>query len=116
MLNDNSPAILGERKLLIILATDGEPTDSSGRVNIIQFEQLLASRPPIVFTNIICCSDDESSIGYLNRLDTQLPRLDVVDDFKSERIEVKRAKGGHFSFTFGDYVCKSLIVCENFYN
>ena len=35
--------------------------------------------------------------------------IDIVDDYKSEKIEVKRAQGQNFSFTFGDYVVKSLI-------
>jgi hypothetical protein len=35
--------------------------------------------------------------------------LDIIDDYRSERIEIKRARGQGFSFTFGDYVVKSLI-------
>ena len=31
------------------------------------------------------------------------------DDFRSERIEVKRAKGPNCPFSFGDYVAKSII-------
>lgn len=34
---------------------------------------------------------------------------DVVDDYRSERNEIKKARGHGFSFTFGDYVVKSLI-------
>jgi len=33
----------------------------------------------------------------------------VVDDFRSERKEVRSAKGTSFPFSFGDYVVKSLI-------
>lgn len=46
---------------------------------------------------------------YLNNWDKYLQRLDVVDDFRSERKEVQRAKGVNFHFTYGDYVAKSLI-------
>ena len=78
VLIENSPAVLGERKLLIILCTDGSPTDSNGSNDVPRFTQLLTNRPPIVFTNIICCTDDDESVCYLNKLDHQLPRLDVI--------------------------------------
>ena len=38
-----------------------------------------------------------------------MSNLDVIDDYRSERDEVRKAKGSSFSFTFGDYVVKSLI-------
>jgi hypothetical protein len=38
-----------------------------------------------------------------------LDNLDVVDDYRSERKEVKAAQGSSFPFSFGDYVVKSLI-------
>lgn len=88
VLIENSPAVLGERKLLIILCTDGEPTNSNGTVDIPRFTQLLTNRPPIVFTNIICCTDDDESVGYLNRLDHTLPRLDVIGTISKNKIKL----------------------------
>lgn len=35
--------------------------------------------------------------------------LDVVDDFRNERQEIRKIKGPSFKFSFGDYVVKSLI-------
>ncbi len=46
---------------------------------------------------------------YLNNWDRIIPRLDVVDDFRSEKNEIKRSQGRNTSFTYGDYVVKSLI-------
>jgi hypothetical protein len=48
-------------------------------------------------------------MSYLNKWDAEIPRLDVVDDYRSERNETIKAQGQKFSFTFGDYVVKSLI-------
>ena len=41
--------------------------------------------------------------------DRQIKNLDVVDDFRSERVEIKKKEGMAFRFSFGDYVVKSLI-------
>lgn len=32
-----------------------------------------------------------------------------MDDYRSERNEIKRAQGKNFAFSFGDYVVKCLI-------
>jgi len=46
---------------------------------------------------------------YLNNWDRTIPRLDVVDDFRNEKLEIIRAQGSRFKFSFGDYIVKSLI-------
>lgn len=66
-------------------------------------------RSPRVFTTIVACTDDDDSVEYLNKWDRQLPNLDVVDDFRNERKEIRAVKGQSFPFSFGDYVVKSLI-------
>jgi len=82
-----------------------------GVKNVRSFDQLSLyfRRPTNVFTNIVACTNDERSIGYLNGLDRELPRLDVVDDYASELAEIRRIKGSNFQFTFGDYVTKSIL-------
>jgi hypothetical protein len=101
--------VIAEKKLLLVIATDGEPTDTEGRVDIPGFTRVLRERPANVYVSIIACTDDEGSVGYLNKLDRVIPRLDVSDDFQSERREVLLAQGASFRFSFGDYVVKSLL-------
>lgn len=101
--------MLNEKKLLIIIATDGEPTDDYGKVAIKQLKECLLKRNPNIFTTIVVCTDDEESVSYLNKWDVKIPKLDVVDDFRNERLEIRRAKGVTYPFSFGDYVVKSLI-------
>ena len=48
-------------------------------------------------------------MSYLNEWDVEIPRLDVVDDYRSERNETMKAQGQKFLFSFGDYVVKSMI-------
>lgn len=97
------------RNLLVIIVTDGEPTDVRGRADIDGFWRTLKSRPAHVYTTIVCCTDESDTMSYLNIWDRRLPRLDVVDDFKSERDEIKKVQGKSFPFTFGDYVVKCLL-------
>jgi hypothetical protein len=46
---------------------------------------------------------------YLSKWDKNIKRLDVVDDYRTEKKEIIQAKGHNFQFTYGDYVAKSLI-------
>ncbi len=55
------------------------------------------------------CTDDEDSVSYLNRWDRDIKNLDVIDDYNSERKEIRRKKGSNYRFSYGDYVVKSLI-------
>jgi hypothetical protein len=96
--------ILGEKKQLIMIATDGEPDEG-----VRAFKDTLARRPPNTFISIIACTEDEGTMRYLNELDVIIPGLDVVDDYHSEVKEVKHYQGQDFVFTFGDYVVKTLL-------
>jgi hypothetical protein len=109
VLNENSNVYLGENKLLIIIVTDGEPTDDHGRVSISEFRKTLTNRHKNVYTTIVSCTDDDKTMDYLDNWDKNIPRLDVVDDFRNERDQIIRAQGSHFRFSFGDYIVKSLV-------
>ena len=100
-----------ERKLLVMIVTDGEPTDNMGNVGVQDFRKALSNRTPIerIFVTIVACTDDDESISYLNRWDREIRNLDVVDDFRNEKSEVQKAKGRNYRFSYGDYVVKSLI-------
>jgi len=102
-------AVIRERKMLLIIATDGQPTDEKGNVQTAQFIELLKKRPKNVFVSIIACTDDDNSVGYLNKIDRIVPGIDVSDDYLSEMKEVKKAQGEDFQFSYGDYVVKTLL-------
>ncbi|CAF1491582.1 unnamed protein product [Adineta steineri] len=101
-----------ERKLLILIATDGIPTNDSGQQDTKTLENILRhERKPInrIPVTIIACTDDDECIGYLNNWDKKIPNLDVADDYKSERTEIHKVQGKEFPFSFGDYVVKVLM-------
>jgi len=109
VINENPPQALAGKNLLLVIATDGEPTDPYGNPNIPEFKQCLFNRPSNVFSTIVACTNDTNAIGYLNGLDKELPRLDVCDDYRSEFTEIKRSRGPQFPFSFGDYIAKTFI-------
>lgn len=102
-------ATLGEKKLLVLIFTDGQPTDDHGRTDISTFLNDLATKPPNVHVQVVACTDDEQAVEYLNDLDDRTPGLDVCDDYHSERKEVLNSQGPGFHFSFGDYVTKCLL-------
>jgi len=60
-------AALAEKSLLLMIFTDGAPTDDFGNAQIPQFLQDLASKPRNVFVQIVACTDDEGAVAYLNQ-------------------------------------------------
>jgi hypothetical protein len=106
---EEKATVLRERKMLLIILTDGQPTDTAGRTQVNEFLAALKNRPKNVFVSIVACTDDASSVGYLNQLDRMVPGLDVVDDYESEKAEVLKVQGKAFPFSFGDYVVKTLL-------
>lgn len=95
---------------IIIICTDGEPTDVYNKVNVNQlYNVLLTQRSRNDYVSFLACTDDDSTIAYLNDWDVKIPRVDVIDDYPNEKKEVIRAQGRHFSFSFGDYVVKTLL-------
>jgi len=91
-----------EKPMLVILATDGVP-DSMER-----FVAALEARPDDVYVSLLACSDNDDEVGYLNALDDRLPRLDVLDDYHSERREVQRVQG-NVDYTLGDHCARMLL-------
>jgi len=110
---ENNRAELTERKLLLLIFTDGCPTSDrlSQKDAIKEFRDVLKHRKPIdkTFVTIIACTDDEYALKYMNKWDVQIPNLDVVDDFESEKKEIYEMKRTQTAFSFGDYIAKILL-------
>jgi hypothetical protein len=101
-------AAVAEKKLLLILATDGQPTDDMGNVQLQEFIDYVKAKPKNVFLSIVACTDDEMSIDYLKGLViNKFPQVEVTDDYRSERKQVVAKTNKPFSF--GDYICKIVL-------
>lgn len=113
------------KHLLLLVTTDGEPnyiTSSHDKyatrdVNGAQFKELIAKRnndPVIaetsyVFVNILACTDNDKEIGWLNALDIFDATLDVLDDYHSEKQQVKGVQGMKFKYTKGMHLGRFFL-------
>jgi hypothetical protein len=100
-----------DKRLLVFVATDGAPTDQNGQVDVPSLENLMRNERQANTTHVqfLACTDDDSSVAYLSQWDRTMMNVDVVDDYKTEREEVRRAMGYNYPFSFGDYVAKALL-------
>ncbi|KAI9335959.1 hypothetical protein BDR26DRAFT_518475 [Obelidium mucronatum] len=103
------------KKLLILIATDGQPTNDSGALMKDElYQSLLTERGPnpsngSVVVTFLICSDDENEMRFLNGWDKRIPCVDVVDDYQAERRQILQVQGLEFPFSKGDWVCKMLL-------
>ena len=86
------------------------PTDEQGNPSVSTLESVLRNeRTPQTYVSFLACTDDLQDVAYLSNWDKNLPNVDVMDDYRSERAEVQRARGPTFPFSFGDYIVKALL-------
>jgi hypothetical protein len=98
------------KKIVVLLITDGDPSDP------VLFERTVRRRDADIYLNILACTSDEDAMVYLNQLDRskdpQLQRIDVTDDFLTERKQVMayyQATGQQKKFSYGDYLVKAVV-------
>ncbi|KAI8616349.1 hypothetical protein BC830DRAFT_1118338 [Chytriomyces sp. MP71] len=100
------------KKLLILIATDGEPTTDDGMDDKQGLKQVLiherGARGDVLVT-FLACTDDNSEIEYLTLWDKKIPDVDVTDDYLSEKRQIQRVQGPRFPFSRGDWVCKMFL-------
>ena len=54
-------------------------------------------------------------MDMMNDMDSTVPRLDVSDDYQSERMQIRSVQGPTFAFSRGDWVVKTLLGPMNTY-
>jgi hypothetical protein len=81
------------KRVTIVLATDGLPTDDSGRSSTFAKQQFTDSLRKLeglpVWVVIRLCTDEDDVVEFYNQLDDELElNMDVLDDFCGEAMEV----------------------------
>lgn len=81
------------QKVVVVLATDGLPSDNfgvTGTPQLNEFKNALRSLEGLpVWIVIRLCTDEESVVNFYNELDSQLElSMEVIDDFTGEAQEV----------------------------
>jgi hypothetical protein len=95
-----------QRELLIVVVTDGEPSDGSKE----DLFQLLRSKPANVHVSLAECTDKEEDMAYLDEWDGKIANFDNTDDYREEVARVRAAQGPNFKFDFVDYAVKILLA------
>ena len=99
---------LGEKQLLIVVVTDGEPTDGNRDNLYWTLSNITAGGN--VHISFAECTDNEEDMEYLDAWDGRIRNFDNTDDYREELRRVKQTKGQSFKFTYEDYVIKILLA------
>lgn len=99
------------RKVAIIIATDGMPTDAhsyGGKGSFVNVLKTLEGLP--IWIVIRLCTDDDSIVNYYNELDSQLEfSVEVLDDFIEEAKEVYK-KNKWLTYTLPLHRCREMGI------
>jgi len=95
-----------DKKLLIVVITDGEPTDGT-RTDLFNVLARKASNIHVSFSE---CTDQAEDMEYLDQWDGLIPNFDNTDDYREELARVKAVQGMQFKFDYTDYVIKILLA------
>lgn len=109
--NDKKALLVNGKQLLIIVISDGEPTDSTGnpRKNLFNAISKL-TQTGNVHISFAECTDREEDMAYLDSWDNQIKNFDNTDDYREELKRVKLANGQSFKFDYTDYVIKIMLA------
>jgi hypothetical protein len=106
--NDKINCASKDRKLLIIVVTDGEPTDGT-RTDL--YNTLVEiTRYGNVHVSFAECTDNAEDMEYLDAWDGCIKNFDNTDDYREELQRVKMVQGMQFKFDYTDYVIKILLA------
>mgnify|MGYP001032837984 FL=1 len=99
-----------DKKLLVFIVTDGEPTDDHGNPNVEELKNIMTNirNAETTYVSFLICTDDAACVEYLNEWDRQMIHVDVTDNFHVERKKVRRYSGQDYRFSHGDYIIKAL--------
>lgn len=95
-------------RLLIVVITDGEPTDGT-RDDLYNILMRITSRGNI-HISFAECTDNTEDMEYLDAWDGCIRNFDNTDDYREEVQRVKSAQGQSFKFDYTDYVIKILLA------
>ena len=98
-------------KLLIVVITDGAPTDGSRQELFNALTYITGSGN--IHVSFAECTNQVEEMEYLDQWDGCIPNFDNTDDYREELQRVRNAQGAQFKFTFTDYIVKILLATFN---
>lgn len=104
----NIGSLVNHNSLLIVVITDGEPTD--GKRNDLYRKLVQLTQGGNVHISFAECTDNAQSMEYLDEWDGMIRNFDNTDDYREETMRIKRIQGQAFKFDYTDYVIKILLA------
>jgi hypothetical protein len=99
------------KNLLIIVITDGEPTDGDPAIGSRRsLYYTLMNKQQNVHISFAECTDNADDMEYLDAWDGQIQNFDNTEDYREELNRIKLVQGQQFKFDFTDYVIKILLA------
>ena len=101
-----------DKKLLVLVATDGRPTNEDGDDDLAKFEHVMdkVRNAKTTYVSFLLCTEDTKSMEYLKKWDERMPNVDVTDDYDTELARIRKCqKNENFPFTKDDYIIKVLV-------
>jgi len=101
-----------DKKLLVLVATDGRPTNDDGDDNVEELEHLMryTRKSETTYVSFLLCTDEQRCVDYLEKWDRTMTHVDVTDDYNTELRKIRLCQEvGNYSFSYDDYIVKALI-------
>ena len=102
----------GNKNLLILVATDGEPTDENGTPNVADLKQLMKKvrHMKTAYVSFLICTEDIDGVAYLNKWCKKMQNVDINYDYKIQRDQIRKCpQRKNYPFSRGDYVVKVMV-------
>ena len=79
-----------ERKKLLLIFTDGQPSDCDYTKGNQDLVETLRERSDDIYISFIMCTNEDSVVEEYNRVIDPIKNIDITDDYDSERRECKK--------------------------
>jgi len=106
--NDNKDILTKDKQLLMIVITDGIPTDCRKMELFYTLVDMTSNGN--VHVSFAECTDVEEDMAYLDEWDNKIRNFDNTDDYREELARVRNCQGPNFKFDYTDYVIKILLA------
>ena len=99
------------KPVLLIIATDGIPTDNKGNEDLVNYINCLKKRnSEQYYVSFLSCSNKKEDIYYLKKLNKDIDHLSVLDNYSSEKNLITDIKGRTYRYTLGDHIARLLLT------
>ena len=100
-----------EKPILLVIATDGLPTDNKGNENLVPFVELLKKRDhDRYYVSFLSCSEVEEDMHYLTKLNKDIEHLSILNTYNKENNIITTIKGASYRYTKGDHLARLLLT------